>query len=280
MYKNILEKQTKEFNALYKATNKQCPFLSIAEKRNHAYVSMIKARGLTEGDFKAVLFNPFENSVKFQYQVEMAVMHTELYSGGVTRYYVFDEALFDFFKNTEVRKKEVESILDSELLKCMNGDLGTFGVLGKTQAYTIVIQDVLNTPTPLHIISVLTDEMNYTFCLEQYNKKGKYNWVFNLAINFLFYIFAFPECVVEGVPNGVKLNPTARCVSTSTKVISHTTTEHGFIKPHFRSGYFRHFNSDYFVNCKGQVRFIAATMVKGKAKTVISKGVADETRNL
>lgn len=75
----------------------------------------------------------------------------------------------------------------------------------------------------------------------------------------------------DGVPSGIKLNPKAKVISTSDKVVSHTTVEHGFVRPHFRNGYFRHFNSDYFVNCKGQVRFIAATMVKGKAKTVINK---------
>jgi hypothetical protein len=271
MYKNILEKQTKEFNTLYKSTNKKYPYLSITQKREHSYVTMIKARGLTDKDFEVVLYNPFEDSVKFQYQTEIAVMHTELFDGGVTRYYIKDENLFEFFKNTEVRKKEVESILDSDLLKNMDNALATFGVLGKEQSYTIAIQDLVNTSIPLHIISVLTDDMNYTFCLEKYNKKDKYDWVFNLAINFLFYIFAFPECVIDGVPSGVKSSPRSKVISTSDKVVSHTTVEHGFVRPHFRSGYFRHFNSDYFVNCKGQVRFIAATMVKGKAKTVINK---------
>lgn len=271
MYKNILERQVNEFNSIYKATNKKYPYLSIADKRRHAYVSMIKARGLGEQDFEKVLYNPYENSVKFQYQTEIAVMHAELYGGGVTRYYIKDENLFDFFKNTEVRKKEVKSILDFDILKNMNNEIASFGVLGKTQSYTIAVQDFVYNSTRLHIVSVLTDEMNYTFCIEQYDsEKDKYNWVFNLAINFLFYIFAFPECVIDGVPNGVKSNPKAKVISTSNKVVSHTTNEHGFVRPHFRSGYFRHLNSDYFVNCKGQVRFIASTMVKGKAKTVIN----------
>ena len=89
-------------------------------------------------------------------------------------------------------------------------------------------------------------------------------------MNFLFYITAFPDCVVDGVPNGVKRNPNSKVLSTSDKIISHKTVEHGFVRPHFRSGYFRHFNSDWYKNCKGQVRFIASTMVRGKAKTVIN----------
>ena len=114
--------------------------------------------------------------------------------------------------------------------------------------------------------------MNYTFCAEEFDrKKSDKPWVFNMAMNFLFYINAFPECVIDGVPAGVKRNPAAKSIAVSDKVVSHTDVEHGFVRPHFRSGYFRHLNSDYFVNCKGQVRFIESTMVKGRAKTVLNK---------
>ena len=200
-------------------------------------------------------------------------MYAELYDGGITRYYIKDESLFDFFKNTEVKKKEVESIFNSDLFKDMNNRFSVGGVIGKEQAYTIVVQDSTTEYGVMHVVTVLTDDMNYTFCIEYFDvKKDKEKaWVFNLAVNFLFYISAFPDCVKEGVPNGVKNNPKAKVLSTSDKIVSHTTVEHGFVRPHFRSGYFRHLNSDYFVNCKGQVRFIASTMVKGKAKTVISK---------
>jgi DNA-directed RNA polymerase subunit beta' len=95
--------------------------------------------------------------------------------------------------------------------------------------------------------------------------------IYNLGMNFLFYINAFPDCIIDGVPNGVKRNPKGKVISTSDKIVSHTTVEHGFVRPHFRSGYFRHLNSDWYVNCKGKVQFIASTMVKGKAKTVIER---------
>lgn len=271
MYKNILDVQTKEFNANYRETNRQAPFLSVAEKQRHAYVMMIKNRGLDESDFEKVTWNPMKYSVKFQYKIECAAIYTELFEGGIPRFYIKDENLFDFFKNTTVRPKEVESILKLDLLTKENNYFLCCGVLGKEQAYTIVVQDSVHDFEDYHIVTVMTDTMNYTFCIEQFDsKKSDKTWVFNLAMNFLFYISAFPECVCDGVPNGVKKNQHSKTISLSDKVVSHTTVEHGFVRPHFRSGYFRHLQSDYFVNCKGKVIFIPATMVKGKAKTVIS----------
>ena len=273
-YKNILELQTKEFNALYKETNKQCPFLSVEDKRKHSYVQMLKNRGLSIKDFENASWNITQDSRKFQYEIEAAAMYNELFCGGLTRYYIKDETLFDFFKETEVRPKEVEAILKSDLFRKEQNYFFIGGVLGKEQAYTLVVQDAeINPVGKVHIVTVLTNEMNYSYCIEMFDRKanGGESWVFNLAMNFLFYITAFPDCVVDGVPNGVKKDAKAKVLSTSTKIVSHTTVEHGFVRPHFRSGYFRHFNSDWYKNCKGQVRFIASTMVKGKAKTVISR---------
>lgn len=230
---------------------------------------MILDRGFDENSVLIDNINSVSDSIGYQYRLECYLTYMEVYNG-INRYYVKDESLFDFFKNTEVRKKEIKSILDLEMMK-LNNEYCVFGISGKEQSYTVACTDYKGQ----HIISILTDDMNYTFCIEQFNSE-KYLWVFNLAMNFLFYINAFPECVIDGVPNGIKKNEKSRTVSITDKIVSHTSTEHGFIRPHFRSGYFRHFNSDYFVNCKGQVRFIASTMVKGKAKTVIARSEKNE----
>lgn len=266
MYKNILNRQIEEFNANYKKIFKNYPSLSIEDKRRKAYVKMIKDRGFNEDSVLIDDVDPASDSRGFQYRLECYLTYMEVYSG-ITRYYIKDESLFEFFKSTEVKKKEIKSILDLEMMKLKN-EFFVCGVLGKEQSYTVVCTDFKGQ----HIVSVLTDDMNYTFCIEQFNDE-KLKWVFNLAMNFIFYINAFPECVVDGVPSGTKRIEKSRTISITDKIVSHTTTEHGFVRPHFRSGYFRHFNSDYFVNCKGQVRFIASTMVKGKAKTVISREV-------
>lgn len=38
--------------------------------------------------------------------------------------------------------------------------------------------------------------------------------------------------------------------------------------PHFRKGFFRNLQSDYFTHKKGQFVFVTETMVKAKAKTI------------
>lgn len=260
-YKNILNLQSAEYNSLYKLICKQKPSMSLKDKSSLALKYMLKNRNLNVFDLFTIFGKPFTK--EYQYAMELVAMSTEL-ELGINRYYLKDDSLFDFFKNTEIRKKEVQSILDT----LDNGENCTFwGVLGKEFSFTL---GYTKTRENKHIISIFTDTMNYTFCMEEFDDDVNKE-IFNLGMNFLFYINAFPECVIEGVPNGVKRNPKAKMISTSDKIISHTTVEHGFIRPHFRSGYFRHFNSDYYVNCKGQVRFIEATMVKGKAKTVIER---------
>ena len=261
MYKNILTKQIYEYNKLYKAICKKHPSMSIADKKGLTYVAMTGGRGITKYEFMSILANPFIDLYKYQYMTEVAVVKQEI-DEGIVRYYIKDDSLFDFFKSTELKKKEVLSILNEY-------KLSVYGVIGQNFSCTIHIYTI----NEKHLFTILTDDMNYSFVAEDFDKNNDNDWVFNLAMNFLFYINAFPECVLEGVPQGVKRNPKALNVSISDKIVSHKTVEHGFVRPHFRSGYFRHLNSDYFVNCKGQVRFIASTMVKGKAKTVISKEV-------
>lgn len=268
MYRNIIPNLINEYNANYRKIFKEFPTLSKERKSRRAFTKMVTARGFDEETVRINYVNPMLDSKGFQYRLELYLTHIEI-TGGIDRYYVKDESLFDFFKTTEVKQKEIESIVKNLLSEKRH--FLTYGIIGKTQSYTINCLDYGD----YHIITVFTDDMYYTLCIEQFDsKKSEHNWVFNLAMNFLFYINAFPECVIDGVPSDVKKNPKAKTISLSNKIVSHTTTEHGFVRPHFRSGYFRHLNSDYFVNCKGQVRFIASTMVKGKAKTVISKGEA------
>lgn len=278
-FKNILEKEIAEYNLIYKKVCKRCPSDSIKEKQRTSVSVMLYARCPRKEMILQTLMNPFENSSTWQHMVEIIAV-TEEIKNGVNRFYVKDESLFDFFKETEVRPKEIQSLIKSletiedkiDSYDAFEMSLGQriWGVIGQSFACTIVYTMLRSK----HMITVLTDEMNYTMVVDEFDPKSdpKNQWVFNLAINFLFYINAFPECVVDGVPNGVKRNPTAKSISMSDKIISHKTVEHGFVRPHFRSGYFRHMNSDWYVNCKGQVRFIASTMVKGRARTVISRG--------
>ena len=277
MYKNILTIQTKEFNKEYKAANKAHPGWPIAKKQDSAFGRMLQNRGCS-------FFLPHENESffktpikadgikKLQYRLEVYAVMKDI-TRGVCRFYIKDDTLLDFFKNTEVREKEVRSLLNTDFFDSLNeGSVMVAGLIGQSFSCTIICKAFIREGSLKHLVSVLTDEMNYLFIIEDFNVgQAEYKWVFNTVINFFFYINAFPECVVDGVPSGVKRDNNAKTLSTSEKVVSHTTVEHGFVRPHFRSGYFRHYNSNFYVNCKGQVRFITSTIVKGKAKTVLSK---------
>ena len=263
-YKNILNPQMEVYNHIYKLYCKKSPHLSLYEKRMYTIKTMFQLKGLTDDKLVAILAAGGRvNRQDFISELEINAVNHDL-EKGIDRYYIKDNSLFDFFTETPVRDKEAQSVLSSF---SKERDLDMWGIIGEKEAYTIIRSAV---PCGNDCILVLSDFNHYLFVpaeMEDEEKKGPYN----LVMNFLFYINAFPECVQDGVPNGVKRNPKAKSVSISDKIVSHTSIERGFVRPHFRSGYFRHLQSDYFVNCKGQVRFISSTMVKGKAKTVIEK---------
>jgi hypothetical protein len=109
--------------------------------------------------------------------------------------------------------------------------------------------------------------------------------MFRLAINTISYMNCFPDCVADGVPKDLLLernenkSPSNLTFQVSEKIRENENLPLSKI-PHFRKGHFRSLQSDYFANKKGQVIFVAETMVKGKAKTVSMSQETDEfTRN-
>lgn len=104
--------------------------------------------------------------------------------------------------------------------------------------------------------------------------------MFRLALNTIAYMNCFPNCVTEGVPKDLfeknisktNRNITIRIADKIKDIESSPTSK----IPHFRKGHFRVLQSDYFANKKGEIIFIAETMVKGKAKTVSMTENTDE----
>lgn len=104
--------------------------------------------------------------------------------------------------------------------------------------------------------------------------------MFRLAINTIAYMNCFPDCVADGVPKDYfdySENKLARNLTfqVSEKVKESETAPLSKI-PHFRKGHFRLLQSDYFTSKKGQIVFVAETMVKGKAKTISVSENIDE----
>lgn len=99
-----------------------------------------------------------------------------------------------------------------------------------------------------------------------------------LAINLIYYLKAFPEKILDGVPQDMVRDDKKKFSESRTynigiadEIVEKTEVKDGrVIIPHFRSGFFRHYSDDRYINMKGKVQFIAATMVKGKAKTIVA----------
>lgn len=108
--------------------------------------------------------------------------------------------------------------------------------------------------------------------------------MFRLAINTISYMNCFPDCVTDGVPKDLLFerneNKSTRNLTfqVSEKIRENENLPQSKI-PHFRKGHFRLLQSEYFANKKGQIVFVAETMVKGKAKTVSMSQETDEFRS-
>lgn len=96
--------------------------------------------------------------------------------------------------------------------------------------------------------------------------------MFRLALNTIAYMNCFPDCVADGVPKDLFEPSVRKSDRNITFHVSEKIRDIGDLPtskiPHFRKGHFRRLHSDYFAHKKGQLIFVAETMVKGKAKTV------------
>lgn len=83
------------------------------------------------------------------------------------------------------------------------------------------------------------------------------------------YMSAFPEQVKPGIPADAKRAEYAAGNAKTIGVAESIITRDG-VTPHYRSGHFRLYSDDRYVNLKGQVRFVEGCFVHGQAKTVLS----------
>lgn len=83
------------------------------------------------------------------------------------------------------------------------------------------------------------------------------------------YMGAFPEQVRDGIPADAKRADYAAGNAKTIGVSESVVTRDG-AAPHYRSGHFRLYSDDRYINLKGQVRFVEGCFVHGQAKTVIA----------
>lgn len=94
------------------------------------------------------------------------------------------------------------------------------------------------------------------------------NEIAHFAINMIAYISCFPDCLTDGAPHGIKTENNHR-LATSEKVLDlQEPSAGGIVNPHFRRGYFKRLESDFYKNKKGQIIFVHETVVNAQAKTL------------
>jgi hypothetical protein len=107
--------------------------------------------------------------------------------------------------------------------------------------------------------NIIKDE--YTIKIYEYNR---------VIMNLLFYMNAFPENVIDGVPDRAIIDEN---IFVSDKKFTISKNIELFkkyeISPHLRRGHWRTFTSDYYVNKQGETIWIDPVFIKGDALTVI-----------
>lgn len=194
-------------------------------------------------------------------------------NGEITHYFIKDNSLIDFLKTTEVK----DTSIVEEFIKENSSPLKSID----ERYYTVAIHSEFDglVFTYLHnkekvLVTVFNDDHTYDFKLGA----TKLTPLCKMAINFIYYLKAFPEKILDGVPvdmvkNDKKKFTSSNChsVGIADEIVEKSEIVNGhLVSPHFRSGFFRHYTDDRYINMKGKVQFIAATMVKGKAKTVVA----------
>jgi len=172
--------------------------------------------------------------------------------------------------------KDVFYITTSGQTKCVKYTFGLH-IPHETNGYAFSLELYENNTIELYFshgdLNGITSDKFY---IDQVRKQDEQSLIsskmFRLAINTIAYMKCFPECVAEGVPKitlekNEKRSKRNVIFSVSEKIIDSDRTQLSRI-PHFRKGYFRLLQSDYFTHKQGQLIYVTETMVKGKAKTI------------
>ena len=205
--------------------------------------------------------------------------------------FFLEKYLRDFLENTPLpdldgikkylyengEDKDVFYITTSGQTKCVTYTFGLH-IPHETNGYAFSLSLYENNTIELffshnEFINGLTSDKFYIDQIKKQDEKSLISSkMFRLAINTIAYMKCFPECVAEGVPKitlekNEKRSKRNVIFSVSEKITDSDRTQVSRI-PHFRKGYFRLLQSDYFTHKQGQLIYVTETMVKGKAKTI------------
>ncbi len=251
-----------------------------------------------------IILADHENSESNQLMMPGLELWREDLKGDFLHIFFLEKQLRDFLENTPladldgIRKylyengesKDIVYIKTSGQTKCVTYSFGLH-IPHETNGYAFSLSLYENNTIELFfshttdVNGLTTDKFYVDQSRKQDEKSVTSSKMFRLAINTIAYMKCFPECVAEGVPKITiekNENRSERNVifSLSEKITDTDLTQVSKI-PHFRKGYFRLLQSDYYTHKQGQLVYVTETMVKGKAKTVsTSEKIEEFGRNI
>jgi len=244
-----------------------------------------------------------ENSEFHKLMMSGLELWREDLEGKFLHIFFLEKQLRDFLENTPLpdldgikkylyengEDKDVVYIKTSGQTKCVKYTFGLH-IPHETNGYAFSLELYENNTIELYFshgdLNGLTSDKFYIDQVRKQDEKSvTSSKMFRLAINTIAYMKCFPECVAEGVPKitlekNEKRSKRNVIFSLSEKVTDSDRTQVSKI-PHFRKGYFRLLQSDYYTNKQGQLIYVTETMVKGKAKTIsTSERIEEFGRNI
>jgi hypothetical protein len=244
-----------------------------------------------------------ENSESHKLLMSGLELWGEDLKGKFLHIFFLEKQLRDFLENTPLpdldgikkylyengEDKDVVYIKTSGQTKCVKYTFGLH-IPHETNGYAFSLELYENNTIELYfshgdLNGLTSDKFYIDQARKQDEKSVTSSKMFRLAINTIAYMKCFPECVVEGVPKitlekNEKMSKRNVIFSLSEKITDYDRTQVSKI-PHFRKGYFRLLQSDYYTHKQGQLVYVSETMVKGKAKTIsTSERIEEFGRNI
>lgn len=264
-YKPILKQYKKFFNDAYKVVHN--PNKTNHDNIQNTFIFMSEKLGReSQND---------NNMVAHKASVGLKALIDD-FNGTLTHYFISDKSLVDFLKNTEVKDTSiVDNYVRENSISIGNQyNASYYSIALHTEEEGFVFTYLINSEKTLVLVFTNENCIDFTLGKSKINESKECK----LAVNLIYYLKAFPEKILDGVPQDMIRDDKKKFSESRTynigiadEIVEKTEVKDGrVIIPHFRSGFFRHYSDDRYINMKGKVQFIAATMVKGKAKTVVA----------
>lgn len=296
---NHLKETGKEIpcRSLYDRTQEFIEYLSMPLVKTYAESTVLKEKR-SELMANCFLFDGFVNDL----------------NKNLPHVFVANENLMQFFKSVEVsdfellksfaeenerlfgankKANEIFSFLAKFGLKYSPSELTVsyYALHSKEKSYFICASREKDSSSDNNmVLTIFDDQENFSYIPLEKTKESlefiKNNELIRIGLNFLFYCKAFPECLIDGVPQSlskIEKSKISNCkiLNTTTKIIENIDDIKAgkVVTPHFRQGHFRLLKDERFVNKKGQVVFVKATMVNGQAKTLNNSNKSKQQKN-